>query len=142
MATRKEIARQLAEWFRKWGASDSQLGDDLINAFCTGTRPRRSEAEVRRNATLADFRLRSWPARAARELEVLLRDIGLDPRPGDLKAREHNSKLCPEVPAVQLIDLLTMIHDLRTFGPRPTFRPEQTFEAVMKFIREFSRKKQ
>lgn len=45
----------------------------------------------------------------------------------------------PNVPPIWRQDMLTMLHDLRTFGPTPTFRPEQTIETVVKWFNALSR---
>lgn len=137
MGTSRDIAEQLIKWFRKWGAIDDAMGDQLINFYLTGSRP--THPLLMRNADLADFRLRTWYNLAADELEALLREIGMDPRPGNREAREHNGVEFPRVNPHWLIDLLTVIHDLRTFGPTPQFRTEQTFETILKWIRALSR---
>jgi len=140
MPSRFDIANALTKWVKKWGAYNDTVGEQLVIAFCSGMRPKLSDDDLRRNSELADFRLTSWHTQAANELEAALRQAGMDPRPGNLEARRANTAAFPDASPMQLVDVLSVLSDLRTFGPTRGFRPQQTFEAVFKFIRAFSRK--
>jgi hypothetical protein len=139
MPSKRDIVNALSGWICHWGATSNPVGQQLIIAYCAGIPPQLSEADLRRNADLANFRLSSWHRQAADQLEAALRTAGVDPRPGDLVARTANAQAFPDVPPMQMIDLLTILADLRAFGPKPQFRPEQTFKAVFNFIRALSR---
>jgi hypothetical protein len=78
---------------------------------------------------------------AAADLEARLRAVGVDPRPGNADAKAANLRRFPTQYPLWLTDMLTALHDLRTFGPKADFRPVQTIETVAKWYKLFSQQK-
>lgn len=72
--------------------------------------------------------------KAAADLEARLRHVGVDPRPGNPHAKAANMARFGPQYGLWLSDMLTVLHDLRTFGPKKgEFRPVQTIETVAKW---------
>jgi len=87
----------------------------------------------------AQANLRANWAVAANHLEGMLRAVGVDPRPGNQDANASNFTRFNTKNRLWLTDMLTILHDLREFGPLPGFRPQQTLATAKRWADLFGK---